>query len=248
MCKERFRGRSQYRFIHHLRCVMDHQPNLWSENHSIPLHCFYATLNMKFTPPLLFAATVRKCSHHLQANDTCPAHYCCSQQFPGSPWLLLITCRCIFPAPACWSQRGRRHFERTKSCCTDTFARLPEPAPRAGWRSGGRPGLRGGFAFAEPTAAVGRPRPAAGDARLAAAGSGGRSVPLRREKQRGARHRRRAAVLLLRQMLEWGSLVFSHAGTSPSQLASLCWLLFQVAGSVLLDALASSLASWYKCW
>lgn len=48
MSKEKFSDSSQYCFICQLRCVMDHQPNLWLENHSISLHRFYATLNIKF--------------------------------------------------------------------------------------------------------------------------------------------------------------------------------------------------------
>lgn len=92
---------SLYCFIHQLCYVTDHQPNLCLESHSISFHRFYATLNIKLKKkivPLLLAAMVHKCSLHLQANDMCPAHYCCSQQFPSSPWLLLITHRCIFPA------------------------------------------------------------------------------------------------------------------------------------------------------
>lgn len=108
---------SQFHFIRQPPCVMDCQLNIWLENHSIFLHRFYATLNIKLKKKsllLLLAATVHKRVLHLQANDMCPAHYCCSQQFQSRPWLLLITCRCIFSAPACWLQLGRYHFERTK--------------------------------------------------------------------------------------------------------------------------------------
>lgn len=101
MCKEKC---SDW-FIHQLCCVMDYQPDLWLKNNSISFHHFYAALNIKLkgkkkkkSLPLLLATMVHKCSLHLQANDMCPAHYCCSQQFPSRPWLLLITCRCIFPS------------------------------------------------------------------------------------------------------------------------------------------------------
>lgn len=68
--KEKCRVNSQYCFIHHLCCVMDHQWNLWLENCLLSLRCFYATLNRKFKKslPSLLAATACKCSLHLQAN------------------------------------------------------------------------------------------------------------------------------------------------------------------------------------
>lgn len=49
--KEKGSHSSQYCFIHHLCRAVDHQQNLYLENHLLSLHCFYATLSSKFKNP-----------------------------------------------------------------------------------------------------------------------------------------------------------------------------------------------------